>query len=69
MYCDCIKKHPGVIRAMFFGGMLSASLMVVGIPVFRPKMVLFPLPWILGILTLLLTVTLPLYIIRKELKK
>jgi hypothetical protein len=64
MYCKCFEKNMGWMRAMVAGGLLSFILMIAGMPFFRPKLVLFPLPWVLGILTLFITMTVPFHFMK-----
>ena len=44
------------------GGTLSGILMIAGISIFNPILVPFPLPWVLGIWVLAVTITVPFYI-------
>ena len=63
MYCGCCEKDKHWMKAIVGGAVLSALLMVAGLPVFHPAYVPFPFPWLLGIFVLLLTITLPYYLI------
>ena len=69
MYCKCYEKNIIWLKLTVLGGLVSFLLMIAGMPFFHPKMVLFPLPWVLGILMLFVSLTLPFYAIKHDCKE
>lgn len=64
MFCDCWGKNLFWMKLVAAGGVVSFLLMIAGMPIFKPRLVLFPLPWILGILMLFLSLTVPFYLMK-----
>ena len=64
MDCDCFERHMGLFTLSLAGVLAALGLMVLGLPIFHPRLVLFPLPWVLGIFTLLVSLMVPFYLMR-----